>query len=132
MAVLFEYLVGLLLICGGVALMNFSIGVYLMLISLSEDIKHDMVPFDEKAKENDDSKVATEFGELIQFHSEVLQLNDSDHLNGNKKLQIIFLSLYSLANDLSEMGEFIYTVIFSWSLIAMCGSMLLMQIEIVK
>lgn len=94
MAVLFEYSVGLLLICGGVALINFSIGVYLMLISLSEDIKHDMVPFDEKAKENDDSKVATEFGELIQFHSEVLQLSDSDQLNENNKKQIIFLFFF--------------------------------------
>lgn len=91
MAVLFEYLVGLLLIHGGVVLLNFSIGVYLLLISLAEDIKHDMSPFAESAKQKDNSKVATEFGELIQFHSEVIQLSDSDQLDEKKKLQWIFL-----------------------------------------
>lgn len=132
MAVAFEYLIGLLLIYSAVVLLNFSIGEYLQLISLSEDIKYEMRLFNENAKQYDSSTAVTDFGELIQFHSEVIQLSDSGKVEETATNISWFLISYSLANDLSEMGEFIYTVIFSWSLTAMCGSMLLMQIEIVR
>ena len=79
MALSTEYLIGLLLTYSGVTLLNFSIGVYLMLISLSEDIQCDLQFFNDHANQNNkdkNSQIAKEFGELIHFHAEVIQLSD--------------------------------------------------------
>lgn len=81
MALFYEFLIEFLLIYGAMALLNFSIGVYLLLISLSEDIKCDLCSFNESARQSDDSNTVTQFSKLIHYHSKVIQLSDFDDYN---------------------------------------------------
>lgn len=131
--VVIEYLYGVALLFAAVTLVGFAIRNYLWLLSMAEDIKCDMESINQNARfKRSRLDVTKQFSGLVQYHAKIVQLSlfqnrVSTPLGNNENA---FSS--RVAKDISNLAEFIYSLLFTWSLFSICSSMMLLQMEIVE
>lgn len=110
-AITMQILLGMCLFKITAACMTVGFGTFLLTISMTSDIKNDLISINKKAKtKKKRASALKQLTELIQYHSHAKQL----------------------ANDFSNVFQPIFMVLFTWSVLTICTSMLLIQIDIVK
>lgn len=76
-------------------------------------------------------EITKNFNRFVEFHAEVKQLS-KNITKLNYFLQKNYFSLFRLSRDSSNTFESMTLVFFVWSILAICGSLLLIQMETVK
>lgn len=72
----YEYLASVVTFFVALTAMKFVVGVYLFLLSMIEDIKCDLETINRNAKTRKNQiEIVKQFSEIVQFHSNVLQLS---------------------------------------------------------
>lgn len=72
--VIMQYIVTLIILCGVMRLLIFQIETFLMVISMTKDIKYSLHSINKKAKANR-TGIVKKFTDIIQFHSNAKQLS---------------------------------------------------------
>lgn len=122
-------------------ILSLAIGSYIFAIASTKEIRRNIRDFnkvvmvnDEQTKPDKRSYLISQFSVFIHAHSTVKQL--SIHCKWDLPQRTIinwdikFIS--RVATDFSNVFQPIFMVLFSWSIIAICSLMLLIQIEIVE
>lgn len=117
------------MIGGGIFVL--AIGCFLYGIAMTKCIKGSLFAVSQNAHAKPD-RILKQLAEFTEFHSRVKQLSI---IFINKKLSLqmsIHLLLIRLVRDFSDIYQGIITVLFLWSLVSMCGALLMIQIKLVQ
>lgn len=136
-AVAFQYIATSLLFAFVSCMMSFEIGAFFMELLLTNDIKSDLKLFNENAMVKDNRSLAFKrFGDFIENHWTLKQLSVSItpfYAGQQNQLQnYFFIQISRLLYEFSDLHQLTYVLLFSWSLIAMCSALLMIQTQIVK
>lgn len=95
-----------------ISIVVFAIAISLMLITLTKDIISHLKTFNEDAKqmEKHPLRLVKQFTRLVETHSNAMQL----------------------ARDFSELSKMMCTILFGWGILAICGTLLMLQMELVE
>lgn len=95
-----------------ISLIVSAIGISFILISLTKDIANDLVAINKSARriKRNPSQIVKQFVRFVQMHSHSMQLT----------------------RDFSELAKMMCTILFSWGAIAVCGTMLMLHMELVE
>lgn len=120
------------LLFAAVTLIGFAIRNYLWLLSMTEDIKCDLESINRNSKFTKSRlQIVRQFSELVHFHAKMIQLSTFGS-SSLKKMNKHKISISRLAKDISKLTEFVYSLLFAWSLLSICSSMMLLQMKIVE
>lgn len=110
-----------------------GLGIFLLTLSVAEDINDDLISINKNAKNKKKRVLALkQLNEFVQYHSDAKQLSH-EFLKFKLLFKLNFESLLlRLAHDFSNLFQPIFTVVFTWSTITICISLLLIQIDLVK
>lgn len=110
-AITLQILLGMCLCTITAVCIAVGFGTFLLTISMTKDIKDDLILINKIAKiKKNRTPALKQLTELIRYHSKAKQL----------------------AHDFSDVFQPIFMVLFTWSILTMCTSMLLIQIDIVS
>lgn len=89
-----------------------AIGVSFILISLTKDITNELAAINRSARriKRNPSQIVKQFTRLVKIHSHSMQLT----------------------RDFSELAKMMCTILFAWGVIAICGTMLMLHMELVE
>lgn len=114
----------------------FAVGITLLLISLAEDIKSALNALEggsnkkEKGKRKSRSKIIMkQLLQLIEFHSNAKELSKffyTSLFSISKSFSSGFT--YRLIRDFGELIQYICLILFTWALVSICMTMLLVQV----
>lgn len=118
--------------------MTFGIATFFMLIAITEDVKGDVFSINmaahNKSTTENRIRISQQLSEFIQFHWSAKQL--SEKLVQNYDMSIFQREnckfSFRLFDGISVVYHPTVIVLFSWALTTICGSMLMMQWEIVS
>lgn len=118
---------------------SLGIGAFLFLISGCRDVMCNLTSINKMAKsKRHHLKCLKHISAFIRLHSDMKQLCDcnlnkfyfqNSFINGNRNF---FYCCFRLVRDFSKFWQPIFLTLFAWSLISICGTMLMIQIEIVQ
>lgn len=113
----------------------FAVEAFTMLISLAKDLSAELNSM-KKINKRVSARIvlAKKFNEIVQFHSNAKQLSNCfkfRYLIALISINLTCSSLCRLVQHFSDLTEYIITVIFLWSTSTICGTLLMIQIEIV-
>lgn len=119
----------------------FSVGICLILISLTNDIINELESLDKSAKiKKNRSRTVKRFVRVVRIHSISMQLSDFllifflfrkfSQFNFNATINLN-VSHFRLAHDFSKFTNFMCTILLGWGAAAICGLMLMLQMELV-
>lgn len=130
-----EYVTGICIVGMMVSQTGLIIGSYWLLISLAKDLSHDLFAINAtKWKRFKRLQLKKELINFIKFESKAKRLTkvstSSIFLHSLMKLQLLitFLELFRI---FLEAYEFNITTHFLWTILEICGYLLLIQIELV-
>lgn len=145
MAAAFEFMVTFNLSLTVMAVLIIVIAPCLVLISTTNDIKCGLDMLNTSAsKKGSHFKKIQQFNQIVQFHSDAKQLSENNFmpiffliLDSSNCRFLFFLSLFSccersLANDFSEIMQFVFMIYFTWSTGSICLTMFAIKMELVK
>lgn len=119
----------------GACIIAFAFGFYLYTTAMTKCIKGILFHVNRSAESKTNRKmVHKQIVEFIRFHSRVKQLSK----RGMKIIYIILKFLRfivannSYASDFSDFFRGFIALLFSWSLVTICGVLLQIQVDIVK
>lgn len=121
-------------------MLSLGLGTYFFIIAVIKDINGLLQNIDNcaKLKRKNQTHVLKKLFEFIQFHSDVKQLNNNSHfklfvqfLNFNILFQFPF-NVFSAMKHFSEVYQLVFACLFAWSLVTICGAMLMIQTELVQ
>lgn len=132
MAFSMEYLLLFAVGCVGLYSLIFLSGSCWLMISMAHDLKCDLqiVADIEKPK----AKLINEFSQFVEFHSDVMQLRRSPfHFNLPFDYSIFFnYSVFRLVRVFTNAYHITLMSLLLWTVGFLCGSLLLIQIELVE
>lgn len=112
----------------------FISGICLMLMSMTEDIKREIRTINKNLRtKKTRCRIEKQFFELIQFYSKARQLSINTISKTIFHFSFILSPLFfRLAHKFSDLMVFIFVLLFSWSIAAICNMTLLIKLEMVK
>lgn len=133
------YIFALGLQCAGIYVMihtaaccnSFIIGPCVMFIALAKDIKEDQERF-QSVKQLELLMIKQKLSEFVDLHSNVKQLSRKgvDQQRNSSSINILFF--YRLVEDFTEIYSNPILYLFLWSVLNICITLLMLQIELVS
>lgn len=113
---------------------SLGIGIYMVVTSLTEDIKIILNSINENAKfKRNRLKLSKEIYNALEFHATAMRLNKCvDNFIIPFKCDIIILFDFRLVRDTSAVAQPIFMILFSWSCITICGGFLIITMGLVS
>lgn len=119
----------------GACIISFAFGCYLLGIAMTKLIKRSLFAIDQSiCAKIDQQRILDQLAEFVELHSTIKQLCtisvgnshtiDIQHFNSH-------LIYFSLISDFSDIFEGFITILFIWSLVSICGAMLMIQMQLV-
>lgn len=120
--------------------LSLEIGYYLLAIETNKDIAHDIDSINKTTTlKNNAAEVSKQMRDSIQFHLNAKQLSINPMYNPlfsqERHIALCICKCIPfcsrLVHEIAEIFEWILTILYLWSIVAMCGSMLLLHMQIV-
>lgn len=129
-AVGMEFLISLNIQFLAMSALIVAMGSSMTLVSITEDMKCNLKVLDKSARKKESPlKIIQQFNDFVGIHANAKQLSVNTTFCW-WSLFHVFVS--RLAAAFSEKMEFIFIILFSWSIVSICCNMLLFQFEMVK
>lgn len=118
----------------GACILSFAFGFYFNAIAMSKIIKGNLFSISKIIDANliNEQLTLKQFAEFIELHSFVKQLSWIHAIEPVLNSYQIFLSFrFSLISDFTDIFQGVLTILFMWSLITVCGALLMVQVQTV-
>lgn len=113
------------------AALSFEIGCYLWVMEFIKDIKNHTNSLNATAKSRRKRWQTMErLRDSIEFHSHIKQL--SIRFFDSRLSSDFNFQQFRLVRDMSNIGQPMLTALFSWSLVTNCGTLLIVQMQLVQ
>lgn len=113
---------------------SFIAGTCLVLISLAQDLKKDLLTVNRLAKhKRNRERLFKKISRLVRFHSDCKQLRN-EHIYSMEQLTINNENSFmfsSLIDDFTDVTGLVFLSFFTWSYFSICGTFLKINYEIV-
>lgn len=119
------------------AAISFEIGSYLWVVEFIEDIKHDTESINKIAKSRRNRwQTMQRLRDSIEFHCHIKQFSICFlNFRWNIRISTVWswpdFTKFRLVRNVSNIGEPMLTAVFSWSLVTICGTLLIVQMQLV-
>lgn len=118
----------------GTCVIALAIGFYLYLIAMQKCIKQNLAAIERHIQSKTEQKfIRNQLIEYIQFDSKVKRWAHSKiFIKFNMNAFLYCCNYLRLINDFSDVFQHFITIVFIWSLVTICGALLMVQLTLVQ
>lgn len=117
----------------GAGVLVLAVGAFLYAVEMIKCVKDALLEFSQSKSDTNHKRILKLLADFIEFHTREKELSNFfvGQYKENKTFQFQMVD-FRLFSDFSDIYQNILAILFIWSMITMCGAMLMIQIGIVE